>query len=261
MGEAPDYVRLVEEILGLSHVPVALAKRLVDQALVVEDRQAIWQRAGERICAAAPAVPGVYVLKDAALAPMYVGKAINLRRRLRAHFAPARWRRLPPALARVEDAEWREVGSELESLLLEAQWIAEMRPPGNVQVGPPAIDTREVPAAMLKDTIALLPSVEADSVELVAALVDGRVLMQRTRRGGDDLAVHAARLWRFRRDARSGRGVMPALAPLVFSWLAHRGTRTTRIAYDAVHSARDLRVRLGTALAHRDLFAERIVVL
>ena len=261
MGDAPDYARLAEEVLGLKNVPAALARRLVAQGLVVDDRQEAWRRAGARICGSAPQTPGVYRLLDAERCPLYVGKAVNLRRRLRAHFAPARWRRLSPVMARVDAAEWQEVGSELESLLVEAQWIADLRPPGNVQVGPPRLTTRDVPQARVKDTIALLPSVEPDSVELVAALARGGVLVQRTRRNGRDLAVHAARLWRFGRGRAASGGALAAAAPLVFSWLDHRGAAVTRVEYAAVSSARDLQRVLATALAHRDLLGERIVVL
>lgn len=261
MGAAPDYVRLTEEVMGLRNVPPALARRLVLQGLVVEDRRDSWRQAGERICVAAPERPGVYVLQDASLAPMYVGKAINLRRRLRAHFAPRRWRRLSPELARVAHAEWQEVGSELESLLLEAEWIRDLSPPGNIQVAAPVLDTRAIPAALLKDSLLLLPSIESDSVELVATLVDGRVLRQRTRRNGADLAVHAQRLWKFQKESAPVLDAAHALAPIVFSWLAQRGSETTRIVFADLGSVRDLQARLEDAFAHRELFSERIVVL
>ena len=120
-GRAPDHQRLAAEVLGIRNAPPELARRLVAQALVVEDRRDAWRRAGERIAAAAPATPGVYVLRDDEERALYVGKAINLRRRLRAHFADRRWRGLKAPLARVADAEWQEVGSEIEALLREAR--------------------------------------------------------------------------------------------------------------------------------------------
>jgi hypothetical protein len=54
MGRTPDYQRLAAEVLGIRNAPPELARRLVSQALVVEDRRDVWQRNGERICAAAP---------------------------------------------------------------------------------------------------------------------------------------------------------------------------------------------------------------
>src|SRR5436190_2385656 len=107
MGAAPDHQRVAEEVLGIRGAPPELARRLVAQALVVEDRRDAWRRAGERICSEAPPAPGVYVLKDAGDRAIYVGKAVNLRRRLRAHFAERRWRAIKPGMSRAASAEWR----------------------------------------------------------------------------------------------------------------------------------------------------------
>ena len=137
MGASPDYRTLAAEVLGISNVPADLARRLVAQALVVEDRREAWTAIGARITAQAPQTPGVYVLRDARGRAIYVGKAVNLRRRLRAHFAGRRWRGLKAGFARAVDAEWQEVGSELEALLLEARLIHELAPEVNVQTGAP----------------------------------------------------------------------------------------------------------------------------
>jgi hypothetical protein len=257
MGTTPDYVRLAEEILGIRNAPPALAQTLVSQALVIEDRREQWLAAGARIAAAAPAAPGVYALR-AGETVLYVGKATNLRRRLQSHFAPRRWPSLPPSLARVDNAEWRVVGSELEALLREMEWIAEFEPPVNTQIAPPALATREIPSRLVRDVIAVLPSVESDSVELVGARVIGATVIQRSRRNGADLAVHAERLWKFFR----GRPVHSAatLSPIVYSWLARRGSAATWIDAGDLASARDLRARLQTLFDAGELFAERIVV-
>jgi predicted GIY-YIG superfamily endonuclease len=262
MGDAPDHQRLAEEVLGIRGAPPALARRLVEQALVVEDRRSVWRRTGERIVASAPATAGVYILKDAHGEPLYVGKAINLRRRLRAHFADRRWRALKPEMARAADAEWIEVGSELEALLREAMLIAELAPRVNVQVGPPELPARDIPRALLRDTIVLAPSIEEDSVELVAARVDGPVMIQRTRRNGVDLAVHTRRVMRFfRSPLRRGMNAAP-LAPIVFSWLAGRGANATRLdpndAPNDVAGPRDLRRRLDALFRDERLFHERL---
>jgi len=262
MGETPDHQRLAADVLGIRGAPPELARKLVAQALVVEDRREVWTHAGERICAAAPPVPGVYVLRDAGGRALYVGKAVNLRRRLRAHFAPARWRRLDPAMSRVASAECVPVGSELEALLREADLIAELQPPVNVQVGPPNLDARDVPRALVRDVIVVLPSVEEDDVELVAARVDGTWGIQRTRRNGLDVAVHAARLHRFFRASLSTHTPLfsstARLAPLIFSWLAHRGDRATRIDPGRAPSAKRLAEVLAALLRDTNLFHERL---
>ena len=260
MGDAVDHQRLAAEVLGIRGAPPELAKRLVAQALVVEDRREEWRRAGERICGRAPSTPGVYVLKDGDDRPLYVGKAVNLRRRLRAHFADRRWKAIKPAFARAADAEWQEVGSELEALLREAALIDALKPPVNVQIAFPQLDARAVPQALLRDTIVVAPSVEDDSVELIAARVDdGGWMIQRTRRNGADLAVHANRLWRvFNSALRQARTSGPPLAPLVYSWLAGRGASATRLDPHAARSVQEMRRRLGALLRDERLFHERI---
>jgi predicted GIY-YIG superfamily endonuclease len=258
MGDAPDHQRLAAEVLGIRGASPDLARRLVAQALVVEDRRDVWRRAGERICASAPTSPGVYVLRDSDGRALYVGKAINLRRRLRAHFAERRWRAIKPEMSRAADAEWVEVGSELEALLREAALIQELQPIVNVQTGPPELSTRGVPRALVRDVIVIVPSVEADSVELIAARADGAWFMQRTRRDGSDLAVHTARLRRFFLSPLR-RGFQDAgLAPIVFSWLASRGAAATRLDPHDAPSSTVLRERLRALLADDRLFAERL---
>jgi predicted GIY-YIG superfamily endonuclease len=274
MGDAPDHQRLAAEVLGIRGAPPELARRLVAQALVLEDRREIWQRAGERICKAAPPTPGVYVLKDEDGRPLYVGKAVHLRRRLRAHFADRRWRAIKPGMSRAADAEWYEVGSEIEALLREASLIQELQPPVNVQVGAPDPDSRDLPRALWRDVLVLQPSIEPDSIELIAAAADGRWMLQRTRRNGADLAVHTRRVWTFFRRPRSAllaprtaypasRAAHPAprpahLAPLVFSWLAGRGAAATRLDPHDAASPRQLQARLAALFADARLFTERL---
>ncbi|HMF99580.1 MAG TPA: nucleotide excision repair endonuclease [Vicinamibacterales bacterium] len=263
MGAAPDHQRLASEVLGIRGASPELARRLVAQALVLEDRRDAWRRAGERICRDAPAAPGVYILRDADGRALYVGKAVNLRRRLRAHFAERRWRALKPDMARAADAEWREVGSDLEALLREASLIEELRPSVNVHTGAPDLDARAIPRALVRDVIVVMPSIEADSVELITAAADGRTMMQRTRRSGGDLAVHAQRIMRFfhsalARSRHGDTGSHVSSAPIVFSWLAQHGDRVTRLDPHDVRSPRELRTRLAALFRDGRLFHERL---
>ncbi len=260
MRDAPDHQRLAAEVLGIRNAPADLARRLVAQALVVEDRQAEWRRVGARIAASAPQAPGVYVLRDEEGRALYVGKAVNLRRRLRAHFAARRWSTVKAAMARAAAADWAIVGSELEALLREAALIAELKPAVNVQVGPPAVETRAIPAALIRDVILVLPSVEEDSVELVAARADGACMIQRTRRGGDDLGVHTSRLMRFFHSPiwRPRGNRVPHASVVVFSWLAGRGRSATRVDPHDVRTRKELAARLLALFADEELFGGRI---
>jgi len=197
------------------------------------------------------------VFRDWAGAALYVGKAANLRRRLSAHFADRRWRVLPPALAGVEAIEWQQVGSEIEALLREARLIRDLQPVVNVQTAAPTQATRAIPRALVQDVVVLVPSIDPDAAELVAARDDGATMVHRTRRNGAELARHSRELWRFfirRSDAAGDR-----LAPLVFSWLAGRGLHTTRLYARDLASAKDLRAQLRHLLADKGLFYERLI--
>jgi predicted GIY-YIG superfamily endonuclease len=260
MGDAPDYVRVAADVLGIRNAPPELARRLVSQALVIEDPRVAWRQLGERVCADAPAAPGVYVLRDAERRAVYVGKANNLRRRLATHFAERRWRALKPEFARIVHAEWEEVGSEIEALLREATLIAELEPVVNVQAAPPALETRRIPAGLVRDVIVVVRSVADDSAELVAARADGGWLVQRTRRDGAELTAHAGRMMRFFNSPLGHRFDGRALAPLVFSWLAGRGAAASRLDPHEAVSPRQLATRLAALLRDERVFTERIVV-
>jgi predicted GIY-YIG superfamily endonuclease len=253
MGAAPDHQQLAAEVLGIRNAPPELARRLVAQALVVEDRREAWRRAGERICASAPATPGVYVLRDAAGRALYVGKAVNLRRRLRAHFSDRRWRAIGREMAAACEADWIEVGSELEALVREQALIQELQPVANVQVGAPDLDARAIPSAIVRDVVVVVPSIEVDSAELIAVRPDGGWFIQRTRRSGADLAVHSRRVRRFFLSPLRRGFDGAALAPVVYSWLAGRGTDATRLdPHD------HFRERVAAVLRDEDLFVERL---
>jgi predicted GIY-YIG superfamily endonuclease len=255
----PDYPLLAQEVLGIRGASAALARRLVEQALVVEDRRDHWRRIGEQVRADAPSAAGVYVFCDADNRALYVGKAANLRRRLHAHFADRRWRSLHPAVARVARVDWQTTGSELEALLREAMLIAELQPAANVHIGEPALRTRAVPPALVRDVAVLLPSIEPDAVDIVAARARGDVMLQRIDRGGATLADEAERLWQFFDQAadRSAPGL--ALAPLVFSWMAGRGRNATRVDPHDAADAGELASRLAALFGDTSLFAERLV--
>jgi len=260
MGDAPDYVRLATEVLGIRNASPGLARRLVSQALVLEDRRDAWVEVGQRICAAAPATAGVYVLRDAEGQVLYVGKAINLARRLRTHFAVRRWRGLKAPLARVAAAEWEEVGSELEALLREAVLIRDLNPAVNVQVGPPDATARGTPPALVRDVIVLVPAVDPAHAVVVGARADGGWLRLTLARDGSDADAPARRLFRFFRSPLPAREDPSPLAPIVYSWLASRGASATRIDPHAAPTFDALVTRLRKLLMDRDLFTERLEV-
>ncbi len=82
-----------------------------------------------------PVQPGVYRFRDATGRVIYVGKAKNLRSRLTSYFADIsglhpRTRQMVTTAAKVE---WTVVGTEVEALQLEYNWIKEFDPRFNVR--------------------------------------------------------------------------------------------------------------------------------
>ncbi len=83
-----------------------------------------------------PAKPGCYLMKDASRQVIYVGKAINLRSRVRSYFhdSAGTTRKTAELVGQIADIEWIVVGSELEALILEMTLIKRYRPKYNVHL-------------------------------------------------------------------------------------------------------------------------------
>jgi excinuclease ABC subunit C len=81
-----------------------------------------------------PETPGVYLFKDAGGTVLYVGKARNLRSRVRSYFLESRWLDAKTgSLAReIADLDTILVGNEREALALEHNLIKQYRPKFNV---------------------------------------------------------------------------------------------------------------------------------
>ncbi|GIV01925.1 MAG: UvrABC system protein C [Fimbriimonadales bacterium] len=83
-----------------------------------------------------PTSPGCYLFKDETGRILYVGKAINLRSRVRSYFRASSnlGARIARMVALIRDIEWIVVDSELEALVLECNLIKRHRPPYNVRL-------------------------------------------------------------------------------------------------------------------------------
>jgi DNA polymerase-3 subunit epsilon len=80
----------------------------------------------------APTRPGVYLFRDRNDRVLYVGRARDLRARLRSYFQGEGQRpSVEAALLALERIEWRVLGSELEAALEELRLIRELQPPAN----------------------------------------------------------------------------------------------------------------------------------
>jgi excinuclease ABC subunit C len=84
--------------------------------------------------AALPSEPGVYLMKDRSGQVVYVGKAVNLRERVRSYFSGADQRAFVPALeGLLGDIETIVVKNEKEALLLENELIRRHKPRFNAR--------------------------------------------------------------------------------------------------------------------------------
>jgi len=89
-----------------------------------------------RRISALPTGPGVYLFKDERGKVVYVGKAANLRQRVRAYLRPEGDGRLqiPHLVKRIADVEFIATGNEKEALLLEDTLVKTNRPRYNVRL-------------------------------------------------------------------------------------------------------------------------------
>lgn len=83
-----------------------------------------------------PNKPGCYLMKDKESRVIYVGKAVNLRSRVRSYFHDAanHSRKTAEMVLKIEDIEWIVVSSELEALILEMNLIKRYRPKYNIRL-------------------------------------------------------------------------------------------------------------------------------
>jgi excinuclease ABC subunit C len=83
-----------------------------------------------------PARPGCYIMKNANGEIIYVGKAINLRNRVRSYFHVGHDQdhKTRQLVRNIADIEWIVVDSELEALILEMNLIKKHRPRYNIRL-------------------------------------------------------------------------------------------------------------------------------
>jgi DNA polymerase-3 subunit epsilon len=107
------------------------ARRLSDlRKLAAPRKRRVYDK--RRLVHRAPPQPGVYLFRDRHDQVLYVGRARDLRARLRSYFRSERQRpSVEAALLALERVEWRVLGSELEAAFEELRLIRELQPPAN----------------------------------------------------------------------------------------------------------------------------------
>ena len=83
-----------------------------------------------------PSAPGVYLHKDTAGKVIYVGKAKNLRSRVRSYFRAARPfdRKTDALVDQIADLEFIVTDNEVEALILEASLVKQHKPRYNIKL-------------------------------------------------------------------------------------------------------------------------------
>jgi len=128
----PDAEATAEVLVHLIGLAQELGARRLSElrALAAPRKRRVY---GKRALAnGAPTRPGVYLFRDRHGQVLYVGRARDLRARLRSYFRSERQRpSVEAALLALDRIEWRVLGSELEAALEELRLIRELQPPAN----------------------------------------------------------------------------------------------------------------------------------
>ncbi len=130
----PDARATAEILVVLIGLAQERGAETVDDLVVLAAPRARRLHGKRALVAAAPTLPGTYVFVGPGETPLYVGRARDLRSRLRSYFAGGRQRpAVEAALAALERVSWTVHGSELEAALEELRLLRELRPPANAR--------------------------------------------------------------------------------------------------------------------------------
>lgn len=130
----PDAEATAEILLVLIGMAQERGARTVGDLVELAATRPRRAHAKRQLAFGAPQTPGVYLFRDANDQVLYVGRARDLRARLRSYFRSERQRpAVEAALGALHRIEWRETGSELVAGLEELRLIRELRPPANTR--------------------------------------------------------------------------------------------------------------------------------
>jgi DNA polymerase III epsilon subunit family exonuclease len=134
----PDAHATAEVLLALIGLAQERGARTVADLgeLAATRTRRVWDK--RHLAHGAPQRPGVYLFYDRNDQLLYVGRARDLRARLRSYFRSDRQRpAVEAAIGAADRIEWRVLGSELEAALEELRLIRELRPPANARIARP----------------------------------------------------------------------------------------------------------------------------
>ena len=131
---------------------------------------------------ALPDTPGVYLMKDARGKILYVGKAVNLKRRVNQHFQRPHGPFIEEMTPLVREIDYVEKKTAIEALILEANLIKLHWPKYNVLLKDNksfmylVITDEEYPRPLLKRATDLLPEEEKTSLAIFGPYLSARSL-------------------------------------------------------------------------------------
>jgi DNA polymerase-3 subunit epsilon len=128
----PDAEATAEVLVRLIGLAQELGARRLSElrALAAPRKRRVYDK--RALARGAPTRPGVYLFRDRRGQVLYVGRARDLRARLRSYFRSERQRpSVEAALHALDRIEWRVLGSELEAAVEELRLIRELQPPAN----------------------------------------------------------------------------------------------------------------------------------
>ena len=128
----PDAEATAEVLVRLIGLAQELGVRRLSElrALAAPRKRRVYDK--RSLARGAPTSPGVYLFHDRHGQVLYVGRARDLRARMRSYFRSERQRpSVEAALLALDRIEWRVLGSELEAALEELRLIRKLNPPAN----------------------------------------------------------------------------------------------------------------------------------
>ena len=135
LPDAEATAEILVQLLGLAQERGARTVGDVVELAATKPRRVQRKRS---LAFGAPQRPGVYLFRDVHDQVLYVGRARDLRARLRSYFRSDRQRpAVESALAALDRIDWQVMGSELEAGLEELRLIRELRPAANARSARP----------------------------------------------------------------------------------------------------------------------------
>jgi hypothetical protein len=210
---------------------------------------------GPDLLAEIPDRPGVYRFYDRDDRLLYVGKSLDLRRRVSSYFGFRAARRKGHAalVDLIYRVAWDETGSELAALLAEIGQIREHAPPFNVQ--------REVrrrrPAG--GDLVIFLPGRESGEIDLLLVAAGqpvGRVRSDRRARGMREVRAALRRAFFTAGPPPEGD---PGDAQIVATWLRAEGDRGNYLDLSEVGGIQEAARLVKAYLIDPELFTGKVI--